>query len=74
MNELRRSDDIPYKSNVVTLIRVRDGEATYGNRVGDKRQALDDVRDGDILIALWMGSYRADAFAVDVPAAREQLR
>jgi hypothetical protein len=67
----RQSDDIPYKSQSVTLIHP--GRKVFENTVTGKRELLRSVRSGSSLIAVWAGQYRTDAFEVDLKRAREQV-
>jgi len=53
-------DVVAWRDNCSPMIRVRDGEPAYANRIGDKRTMVDTYQDGDVLLLAWTGRYRTD--------------
>jgi len=65
-SSLRTIDDTfpPIKDKIVTFIRIGGRQVTQAYIVTDKREMLSSLKPDDILIALWTGQWRTDAFQV----------
>ena len=60
---LRRSDDVPYASKLVTFIYKKDGEWHFTNSKREKAELLDS--NPVELMCTWTGDYSTDIFEVD---------
>ncbi len=56
---------VPWKSPLVVLILISRDTVRASHMVDIKRQLLDAVMPGDVLLATWPGERRQDAFVVD---------
>lgn len=68
------ADNFPYADRGVTFIHVdSSGAVSADHTKTGKVTILYDWRPGELLIAVWTGARRSDAFSVDVQAARRAL-
>ena len=67
-------DKFPYADRAVTFIHVDgSGKVWADHTKTGKVTILNDWRPGELLIAIWTGTRRSDAFSVDVQTARMAL-
>lgn len=67
-------DQFPYTDRAVTFIHVESSGKVWADHTKTgKVTILRDWRPGELLIAVWTGARRSDAFSVDVQAARRAL-
>jgi hypothetical protein len=66
-DELRRTSEskIQWRNQRVTLVRVHAGGQSSANTLDGKRRLLNESAPDDLLLAAWMGEWRADVLLVD---------